>query len=90
MIFTLRFEDRFPEKPIAIYDIVTDFELALMGAVSDVMDVESRGCWFHYGQAIIRKSGMLHLNRDYRRRECGSPYYTGDNRPCPLVGRKNQ
>ncbi|KAK4009179.1 hypothetical protein OUZ56_018263 [Daphnia magna] len=49
------YEDRFPEKPIAIYDMVTDFKLALMGAVSDVMDVESRGCWFHYGKAIIRK-----------------------------------
>ncbi|KAI9553432.1 hypothetical protein GHT06_021338 [Daphnia sinensis] len=61
------YEDRFPEAPCTITDIVTDFELALMGAVSDVMDVESRGCWFHYGQAIIRKSGMLHLNRNYRR-----------------------
>ncbi|KZS07390.1 Uncharacterized protein APZ42_028928 [Daphnia magna] len=61
------YEDRFPEKPIAIYDMVTDFKLALMGAVSDVMDVESRGCWFHYGKAIIRKSGMLNLNRNYRR-----------------------
>ncbi|KAI9559668.1 hypothetical protein GHT06_013673 [Daphnia sinensis] len=57
-------EDRFPENPITINDFVTDFELALMGAVSDVMDVESRGSSFHYGQATIRKSEVLHLNRN--------------------------
>lgn len=60
------YEECFPDVPISINVIVTDFELALMGAISDVMDAEARGCWFHYGQAVLRKSGKLHLTRNYR------------------------
>ncbi|KAI9558498.1 hypothetical protein GHT06_015285 [Daphnia sinensis] len=61
------YEERFPDVPISINDIVTDFELALMGAVSDgILDTEPRSCWFHYGQTILRKSGKLHLSRNYR------------------------
>lgn len=61
------YQYRFPDAPITITDVISDYELALMGAVPDViLEAESRGCWFHYGQAIIKKAGELDLNRNYR------------------------
>jgi hypothetical protein len=61
------YQDRFPDAPITITECVTDYELALMGAIPDViLEAEARGCWFHYGQAIIRKAGELGLNKNYR------------------------
>jgi hypothetical protein len=61
------FEDRFPDVPITINQVISDYELALMESVPEVFDgVEARGCWFHYAQAIIRKAAQLGLNRFYR------------------------
>ena len=38
-----------------------------MGAVQDEFQgAQSKGCWFHYGQAVIKKAGKLHLSLKYR------------------------
>jgi hypothetical protein len=68
MRFIVRvYQDRFPDAQITITDVVSDYELAIMGAIPDViLEAESRGCWFHYGQAIIKKAGELGLNIIYR------------------------
>lgn len=61
------FERRFTDTPITITDIVSDFEFAMMWAVPDVIQqAEARGCWFHYGQVIIKKAEKLHLKLKYR------------------------
>lgn len=61
------YKARFPHAPIIIADVISDFELALMGAVPEfILRAEPRGCWFHYGQVIIKKAGKLHLNTSYR------------------------
>lgn len=61
------FEEQFPDVPITINQVISDYEMALMEAVPEVFeDVEAKGCWFHYGQAIIRKAAQLGLNRNYR------------------------
>lgn len=61
------YEARFPHAPITIVEVISDFELALMGAVPEfILRAEPRECWFHYGQAIIKKAGKLHLNTSYR------------------------
>jgi hypothetical protein len=61
------FEDRFPDVPITINQVISDYELALMESVPEVFDgVEAIGCWFHYAQANIRKAAQLGLNRFYR------------------------
>jgi hypothetical protein len=60
------FEDRFPDGPITINQVISDYELALMESVPEVFDgVEARGCWFHYAQAIIRKAAQLGLSKFY-------------------------
>lgn len=60
-------EDRFPYVPISINDNVTDFLLALLGAVYDViLDAEPRDCWFHYGQAVLKKAKKLNLSISHR------------------------
>lgn len=61
------YEARYPNAPIAVPQSITDFELALMEAVLEVFEgVQVRGCWFHYGQAIIKQAAELGLNRGYR------------------------
>lgn len=40
--------------------IVTDFELAVSRAVKDVFNnVQIRGCWYHYWNNILSRSGLL-------------------------------
>ncbi len=60
------FRERFPDTPMTIRDVVTDFELAMMAIPDVIPEAEARGCWFHYGQAIIKKAGKLHLTLRYR------------------------
>ena len=32
-----------------------DFEVSLQNAIYRIFEIEIKGCWFHYNQAIIRK-----------------------------------
>ena len=49
---------------------MTDFEMALMKACESVFNVQTRGCWFHFSQALykkVRSIGLLHrFRRDGR------------------------
>ena len=60
-------EQRFPDVPITINQVISDYELALMESVPEVFNgVEAKGCWFHYTQAIIKTAAQLGFNRFYR------------------------
>lgn len=51
------YKTRFRNAPVAIVDVISDYDLSLMRAVPDIiLRLEARGCWFHYGQAIMIKS----------------------------------
>ena len=61
------YEARYSDAPIAVVQLISDYELALMETVPEVFQrVQARGCWFHYGQAIIKQAAELGLNRGCR------------------------
>ncbi|KZS06489.1 Uncharacterized protein APZ42_030044 [Daphnia magna] len=47
--------------------LISDFELAIMGTMQQAFPIaRSRGCWFHYAQAIYRRAYKEGLQRAYR------------------------
>ncbi|KZS10525.1 Uncharacterized protein APZ42_024988 [Daphnia magna] len=47
--------------------LISDFELAIMGTMQEAfLNARSRGCWFHYAQAIYRRAYKEGLQRAYR------------------------
>ena len=52
--------------PMQVQSFMMDYELAIWNAVRKVFgQVRTRGCWFHYCQAIMKKVQELKLINDY-------------------------
>ncbi|KZR99283.1 Uncharacterized protein APZ42_004910 [Daphnia magna] len=47
--------------------LISDFELTIMGTMQQAFpNARSRGCWFHYAQAVYRRAYKEGLQRAYR------------------------
>ena len=47
------FEERFPGKELVVQNIMSDFERAIQGALTNIFpDATATGCYFHYSQVI--------------------------------------
>jgi len=48
---------------------MSDFEPAILGAMKVAFpNAVAKGCWFHYGQAIYRKTSELGLSVTYKQK----------------------
>ena len=49
--------------------VISHFESAILGSMGAAFPwTRPRGCWFHYGQAIFRKSQEKGLQVEYRKK----------------------
>ena len=65
-----RFQELHPEANMEqIQVVISDFESAILGSMGAAFPwTRPRGCWFHYGQAIFRKSQEKGLQVEYRKK----------------------
>lgn len=58
------------DGPMKVNSFMMDYELAIWNAVRKVFGpVRTRGCWFHYCQAIMKKVQELKLVNDYYKKQ---------------------
>ena len=49
--------------------VISDFEPAILGSMGSAFpNARPRGCWFHYGQAIFRKTQEFGLQQEYQKK----------------------